>query len=200
MAYIARPRTPALRALSSAQLSSVPPAIRGQIHEAWHEGLAVRAALALGMARLEPSTVEQWLFDSDEPEAALAVRGRGLARPGLGASARSRPVRAPGGCGPRQPLPRAGAPARGRAAGAGEGGARREPRCRALGSARSKSWPRSARARTCRSSSRCCAIPTPRCAPTPRRQRPRYEAIGAAPSGARRLRHAASSPASACSA
>jgi hypothetical protein len=65
MAYIARPRTPALRALSSARLTSVPPTIRRQIHDAWHEGLAVRAALALGMAHLEASTVEAWLVDSD---------------------------------------------------------------------------------------------------------------------------------------
>ena len=65
MSYIARPREPALRALASARLRSVPPAIRSQIDNAWHHQLAVRAALTLGVSHLDPDAVEQWLFDPD---------------------------------------------------------------------------------------------------------------------------------------
>jgi hypothetical protein len=70
MSYIARPREPALRALASARLTSVPPAIRSQIDNAWHHQLAVRAALTLGMSHLDPYAVEQWLFDSDPDQRA----------------------------------------------------------------------------------------------------------------------------------
>lgn len=65
LSYIARPREPALRALASARLTTLPPAIRAQIDNAWHHQLAVRAALTLGMSRLDPYAVEQWLFDPD---------------------------------------------------------------------------------------------------------------------------------------
>jgi hypothetical protein len=63
--YLARLRDPALAAFKKSGLSELPADVERALREGWHDGLAVRAAIALRADEIAPHLLEEWLRSSD---------------------------------------------------------------------------------------------------------------------------------------